>query len=172
MNMNQFTQKSIEALRDTQSIALENGNQQIGQIHLLDALVSKEDGLIPNLVKQSGASIENIKTLTDQAISSLPKVSGVQTDKLYLSRELDAAFTEAEAQAKISKIAVDIQNEANIETLVKAKGFTECVAIISEGSVSVIVGADELQAAEAAQILAIVYDTTGINPENVSIINK
>ena len=47
MNMNQFTQKSIEALRDTQSIALENGNQQIEQIHLLDALVSKEDGLIP-----------------------------------------------------------------------------------------------------------------------------
>ena len=86
MNMNQFTQKSIEALRDTQSIALENGNQQIEQIHLLDALVSKEDGLIPNLVKQSGASIENIKTLTDQAISFLPKVSGVQTDKLYLSR--------------------------------------------------------------------------------------
>ena len=103
MNMNQFTQKSIEALRDTQSIALENGNQQIEQIHLLDALVSKEDGLIPNLVKQSGASIEKIKTLTDQAISSLPKVSGVQTDKLYLSRELDAAFTEAEAQAKKMK---------------------------------------------------------------------
>jgi len=103
MNMNQFTQKSIEALRDTQSIALENGNQQIEQIHLLDALVSKEDGLIPNLVKQSGASIETIKTLTDQAISFLPKVSGVQTNKLYLSRELDAVFTEAEAQAKKMK---------------------------------------------------------------------
>ena len=80
MNMNQFTQKSTEALRDMQSIALKNGNQQIEQIHLLDALVSKEDGLIPNLVKQSGASIENIKTLTDQAISFLPMVSGVQTD--------------------------------------------------------------------------------------------
>ena len=78
----------------------------------------------------------------------------------------------AEATAKISQIAVDIQNENNIETLVKAKGFTECVAIISDNSVSVIVGAQELQAAEAAQILAIVYDTTGISPENVSIINK
>jgi stage III sporulation protein AH len=78
----------------------------------------------------------------------------------------------AEAQAKISKIAVDIQNEANIETLVRAKGFEDCVAIISEGAVSVIVGAESLQAAEAAQILSIVYDTTGINPENVSIISK
>ena len=53
MNMNQFTQKSIEALRDMQSAALENGNRQVEQIHLLYALVSKEDGLIPNLITQS-----------------------------------------------------------------------------------------------------------------------
>ena len=78
----------------------------------------------------------------------------------------------AEAQKKISQIAVDIQNEVNIETLVKAKGFEDCVAIISDGAVSVIVGAESLQAAEAAQILTIVYETTGVNPENVSIISK
>ena len=78
----------------------------------------------------------------------------------------------AEAAAKISKIAVDIQNEMNIETLVKAKGFEECVAIISDDAVSVIVRADSLLANEAAQILAIVYDTTGIDPQNVSIISK
>ena len=78
----------------------------------------------------------------------------------------------AEATAKISQIAVDIQNENNIETLVKAKGFEDCVAVISDNSVSVIVKSENLQAAEAAQILAIVYDTTGINPENVSIISK
>ncbi len=103
MNMNQFTQKSIEALRDMQSVALENDNQQIEQVHLLHALVSKDDGLIPNLITQSGVSIENIKALTDQAIASLPKVSGMQADKLYLSRELDAAFTDAESQAKKMK---------------------------------------------------------------------
>lgn len=78
----------------------------------------------------------------------------------------------AEATAKIAKIATDMQNESNIETLVKAKGFEECVAIISDNSVSVIVSAETLQASEAAQILAIVYDTTGISPENVSIINR
>ena len=103
MNMNQFTQKSREALRDMQSIALEKGNQQIEQIHLLDALVSKEDGLIPNLVKQSGASIEGLKRQVEQAVAALPKVGGVQADKLYLSRELDAAFAEAEEQAKKMK---------------------------------------------------------------------
>ena len=103
MNMNQFTQKSIEALLDMQSAALENGNQQIEQVHLLHALISKEDGLIPNLITKSGASIENIKQQTEQAISSLPKISGMQADKLYLSRELDAAFTEAESQARKMK---------------------------------------------------------------------
>jgi stage III sporulation protein AH len=78
----------------------------------------------------------------------------------------------AEANEKISKIALDIQNEANIETLVKAKGFEECIAVISEDAVSVIVSAQSLQASEAAQILSIVYETTGVSPEKISIINK
>ncbi|MBQ7326530.1 MAG: SpoIIIAH-like family protein [Clostridia bacterium] len=95
-------------------------------------------------------------------------------DVLKMVTESEEASEEAKAQAqeKISKIAVDIQNEANIETLVKAKGFEDCVAIISDNAVSVIVAAESLQAAEAAQILTIVYETTGINPENVSIISK
>ena len=80
--------------------------------------------------------------------------------------------TRAEAAQKISQIAVDIQNEANIESLVKAKGFEDCVAIISDSAVSVVVGADTLTAAEAAQILTIVYETTGISPSKISIINK
>ncbi len=99
----------------------------------------------------------------DEAIDVLKLVSGSE----------DATEeAKAEAQAKISKIATDIQNEANIETLVKAKGFEECVAIIGDDSVSVIVKSDELLAKESAQILSIVYDTTGIAPDKVSIINK
>ena len=99
----------------------------------------------------------------DEAIDVLKLV----TENAEASEE-----AKAEASAKISQIAVDIQNEANIETLVKAKGFEECVAIISEGAVSVIVSAESLQAADTAQILTIVYETTGISPEKVSIINK
>ena len=92
--------------------------------------------------------------------------------KLVTEDEEASASAKAEAAARISQIAVDIQNETNIEALVKAKGFEECVAIISEDAASVIVKAESLQANEAAQILAIVYETTGINPENISIINK
>ena len=95
-------------------------------------------------------------------------------DVLKLVTENEEASEEAKAEAaeKISQIAVDIQNEANIESLVKAKGFEDCVAVIAEGSVSVVVKAEQLQAKDAAQILTIVYETTGIVPENVSIINK
>ncbi len=95
-------------------------------------------------------------------------------DVLKLVTENEDATEEAKvkAQEQLSKIAVDMQNETNIETLVKAKGFEECVAIISENSVSVIVKAESLQANEAAQIFTIVYETTGIAPQNVSIINK
>jgi len=95
-------------------------------------------------------------------------------DVLKLVTENAEASEEAKAEAaeKISQIAVDIQNEANIETLVKAKGFEECVAVISENAVSVIVSAESLQASQTAQILSIVYETTGISPSKVSIINK
>lgn len=78
----------------------------------------------------------------------------------------------AEAAAEISKIAVNIQNESNIETLVKAKGFEECVAVIGDDYVSVIVKSEGLVANQAAQILSIVCETTGVLPQNVSIINK
>ena len=54
--------------------------------------------------------------------------------KMVSESEESSEEAKAEAQQKISKIAVDIQNEANIETLVKAKGFEDCVAIISEGA--------------------------------------
>ena len=92
--------------------------------------------------------------------------------KLVTESKDSSEEAKAEASARISQIAVDIQNEANIETLVKAKGFEDCVAIISEDSVSVIVSAENLQAAQTAQIFNIVYETTGITPERVSIVNK
>lgn len=95
-------------------------------------------------------------------------------DVLRIISEDEEASAEArrEAAKMISQIAVDIQNEASIETLVKAKGFAECVAVISENSVSVVVSAESLLASDAAQILSIVYDTTGISPDRVSIINR
>ena len=102
MNANQFTQKSVEALQGMQALALQNGNQQVEQIHLLSALTEKEDGLIRTLLVQINTA-DRIRALTEEKIAKLPKISGLSSDRLYLSRELEAAFTEAEAIAKKMK---------------------------------------------------------------------
>ena len=96
----------------------------------------------------------------------------IEVLKLVVENSEASEEARAEAAEKISRIAVDIQNEANIETLVKAKGFEACVAVISEDSVSVVVAAESLQATEVAQIMSIVYETTGISPEKVSVVQK
>ena len=124
--------------------------------------------------EQAGGEADSTKDYFAAAVLPRQQSRDEAIDVLTLisSSEDADAETKAEAQAKISKIALDIQNEANIEALVKAKGFEDCVAVIGEDSVSVIVKAESLQAKETAQILSIVYETTGVEPQNVSIINK
>lgn len=124
---------------------------------------------------ETGADAENGESDYFSATALTRKQSRDEAiDVLKLVTENEESSEEAKlaASEKISQIAKDMQNEASIETLVKAKGFEECIAIISENSASVVVKADELQANECAQILTIVYETAGILPENVSIINK
>ena len=77
-----------------------------------------------------------------------------------------------EALAEIAVIADEIQKEANIESLITAKGFEACVAVINNDTASIVVKADDLQAAEIAQINAIVYEQAGIRPSAVTIIKK
>lgn len=78
----------------------------------------------------------------------------------------------AEALAGIAAIADEIQKEADIESLVTAKGFEQCVAVISGEKVQIVVRADDLQPAQIAQINEIVYAQTGIAPTGVTIIKK
>lgn len=77
-----------------------------------------------------------------------------------------------EALADISAIADEIQKEANIESLIRAKGFEYCVAVLNGDTACIVVSADDLQAAQLAQINAIVYEQTGIAPSGITIINK
>ena len=74
--------------------------------------------------------------------------------------------------ADITVMAENKQLEANIETLIKAKGFEECIAVINDGSATVIVKTDGLLASEVAQINEIVYNQSGILPTGLTIIEK
>ncbi len=100
MDANNFTQKSIEAIKDMQYIAAEHGNQQLEQVHLLYALASKEDGLIPSLVKQIGVDAGKLAEAALTAVGALPRIAGAQSDRMYMSRELDSVIAEAENCAK------------------------------------------------------------------------
>jgi stage III sporulation protein AH len=87
----------------------------------------------------------------------------------------DASANEAakqQALLDIATMAKVIENESNIETLVKAKGFEECVAVINGEKASVIVKSEGLQPNHLSQILEIVYLQAGILPENVTIMEK
>ncbi len=80
--------------------------------------------------------------------------------------------TKEDALNAIAQLVEDMNAEANIETLVKAKGFEECVAIVSDDNCTVIVSSGGLNAAETAMILEIVCQQTTAVPENVKIIGK
>ena len=77
-----------------------------------------------------------------------------------------------EALASISQIADEIQKESDIESLITAKGFEQCVAVLNGDTACIVVKAESLQAAQIAQINAIVYEQTGITPSGITIIGK
>lgn len=90
-----------------------------------------------------------------------------------LSSEDALEETKEQALADISRIALEIEKESNIEALVRAKGFAECVAVISGENASIIVKNEgELLQNHVAQIGEIVYEQTGILPVNVKILSK
>lgn len=97
---------------------------------------------------------------------ALEVLQAVATNTSALPEAVDAAL------ADIAQIAQDIDSESKIETLVRAKGFEECIAVISDNSATVIVKTDGLLASEVAQINEIVYEQSGILPTGLKIIEK
>ncbi len=98
MNMQNYTQKSLEALRTAQSMARENRNNYIMPEHLLYALVDQDGGLIPSLLGRMGADCDAVLSELDTAIAALPKV-GADTEA-YLSPETDRLIGAAEKAAQ------------------------------------------------------------------------
>ena len=105
MNAEKFTQKSLEALRDAQDIAVRNQNMQVDQQHILLALLKQEGGLIAQLVKKMHADAESLAAACEREIARIPKVSGPgrEMDRVYISRSVDTVLTEAENNARNMK---------------------------------------------------------------------
>ena len=97
MNISKFTQKSQEAIAAAEKLAVQNGNQQIDEEHLLVALLNISDSLIASLVAKMGIQKEAFVNEAEGLIQKLPKVSGGQE---YVSADLNRALNGAEDEAK------------------------------------------------------------------------
>ena len=97
MNLQKYTQKSIDAIQNTQNIASEYQNPQIEQQHLVYALLTQQEGLIPQLLIQIGININGIVNRVQEEISKLPHVSGSrEAGKIYIASDMDKIFTKSE----------------------------------------------------------------------------
>ena len=102
MNTQKLTQKSVEAIRNAQSIAVSNSNQQIDQLHILLSLLTQNDGLIPQLLKSMGVDENAAAEQAERAVNALPKVTGGsrRADEVYITLDADKALTCAEETAQ------------------------------------------------------------------------
>ena len=98
MNVQKLTQKSIEAVQAAQQYAVEHGQSEVRQAHLLHGLLTEQDGLIPSMLQGMDVDVKSLRAACDAILEKLPRMSG-GSGEAYLSRDLDAAFRSAEATA-------------------------------------------------------------------------
>ncbi len=101
MNFNNYTQKSLEAVQSAQKIAVQNGHQQLEQVHLLLALLQQDGGLTRQLLRKMEITVESLEAAAMAELRKIPSVkTSREADRFYISADMDAAFAAAEEQAK------------------------------------------------------------------------
>ena len=105
MNMNQFTQKTVEALQRAQALAIEYQHMQVEQEHLMTALLEDKNGLISQLLQKMGLNVEGLRKAVTDSLGRIPRVSGPgrEADKVYISQDVEKSLLEAENRAKQMK---------------------------------------------------------------------
>lgn len=144
----------------------DSGSKILGEAKLVDSI----DGLIENANSDStygesyfsNASVNREKS-RDEAL---------QTLQVVVESSETLPEVRSEALGEIMQIANDIEIEATVEEMIKAKGFEDCVAIISGEKINVIVKSEGLMTSEVAQITDIVKNETGFEAENIRIVEK
>ena len=137
MNIQKFTQKSIEAINEAQSLAVEYSNMQIEQEHLLYVLLNQPESFIIQLMVSMNLNTGLLIKKAEELVSALPKVtgSGREPDKVYVSKDTDQTLNEAEKQAKVMKdeyvsvehifLAIIETANSKIKELLRGTGITK-----------------------------------------------
>ena len=137
MNMNQFTQKTIEAIQRAQQIAVEYGHQSVDQEHVMLALIEDGAALIPQLLGKCGLSADSLRAAVTEALGRIARISGPgrEADKVYISPDLEKALIEAESRAKQMKdeylsvehvwMGICSKPNARVKDILKRLGYDE-----------------------------------------------
>ena len=106
MNFNNYTQKSLEAIQDAQTIAQSNNHQQMEQVHVLLAMLRQEGGLTSQLLKKMEVPTESLDAAAVRILQKLPSVTGSrEAGRFYISADVDATFLASESIAEGMKDA-------------------------------------------------------------------
>ena len=97
MNINKFTQNSLQAVQNCEKIAMDYGNQELAQEHLLYALLTQDDSLIAKLMEKMGLDKNMVINRVEESLRKLPKVQGGQQ---YVGQALNNVLVHAEDEAK------------------------------------------------------------------------
>ena len=104
MNLQNFTQKSQEAIQNAQNLAIRNNHQQLEQIHLLIALLQQDGGLVPQLLRKMDITVESLQAAAQAELRKLPGVTGArEADKIYISNDLNQTLIAAQDRAEHMK---------------------------------------------------------------------
>ena len=105
MNAQKFTQKSLEAIQSAQNLTIERQNMQLEEEHLFYALLTQEEGLIPQLLKKMNCNLEALQKETEKLLDKYPHVSGPgrEAGKIYVSGDVDQVLNQAEKIADTMK---------------------------------------------------------------------
>ena len=137
MNMNQFTQKTVNALQRAQSLAIEYQHMQVEQEHLMLALTEDESELIPQLLTKCGISVPAFVSGLKENLDRTPRVSGSgrEPGKVYIANDVEQALVEAEKIAQRMKdeylsvehvwMGLCAKASANVKRLLKAQGYRD-----------------------------------------------
>ena len=136
MNIQKFTQKSLETIQHAQTIATENQNAQVEEEHLLYSLLEQENSLIKELLKKI-STIEGFEKELKTYIDKMPKMTGgaIQSDSIYVSQDVNKILADAETTAKKMKdeyvsvehimLAIFDNANSNVKNLFKKYGINK-----------------------------------------------
>ena len=126
MNTNKYTQKTLEAVQDAQSIAQQNGNVELTTLHILHGLLSDEEGFVTQVLTSSGSDVNGLLDEVTRQIERLPKMSG--NAQVYLSAEANNVLNEAEAKADEMKDEYVSVEHVMMAVFEKGKSVAETLA--------------------------------------------